>query len=304
MPATNQFARLVAVMAAATALLSIFSQAHAQTPSDGVIYACGQGNLNKSDGLEIKIVAANVACNKEAVRLSWSVIGPAGLPGAPGAAGPQGPAGPAGANGAPGAAGAQGPVGPMGLPGPGGATGPAGPAGATGPAGLAGVQGATGAQGPVGPVGPAGAAGAAGPQGPAGPAGATGPAGPTGAQGPAGPQGIAGPTGAQGLPGATGPAGPAGPAGASAPSGGVQGVLVCSNVPTVTSPLAGLTVYLPGRSYTVITGADGSFQMDNVVAGSYNLIVARGTTTLAGPLPLTVADTMVTASAAIAVACQ
>ena len=38
-------------------------------------------------------------------------------------------------------------------------------------------------------------------------------------------------------------------------------------------PIAGAFVYLPGRDYTVITGSGGTFQMDQVPAGTYTVIV-------------------------------
>ncbi len=61
---------------------------------------------------------------------------------------------------------------------------------------------------------------------------------------------------------------------------------------------AGLRVYVPGRSFTVILGADGAFQMDNVPAGSYSLSVATAAGAAAGgPLSATVGTSGVSVGA-------
>lgn len=122
---------------------------------------------------------------------------------------------------------------------------------------MAGPQGPQGDVGPQGPEGPAGEAGAQGPQGPKGDAGPAGPAGPAGLEGAAGPVGPIGPQG---------PVGPQGPAGADAlPNGGLTGSVVSGNVPVV--------VYLAGFGFTAITS--GAYQIDNVPAGTYTLVVSH-----------------------------
>lgn len=91
--------------------------------------------------------------------------------------------------------------------------------------------------------------------------------------GPTGPQGPTGLTGAQGPSGPQGPAGVPGPqggAGQSAPQGAIAGQL--SHCAPNTN-LTGYLVYIPGRAFSVFTGADGSFQIDNVPAGTYSIAV-------------------------------
>ncbi|MGE0394679.1 MAG: carboxypeptidase-like regulatory domain-containing protein [Vicinamibacterales bacterium] len=51
----------------------------------------------------------------------------------------------------------------------------------------------------------------------------------------------------------------------------ITGTATCA-----TDTVAGLMVYVPGRAYTVITGANGTFQLDHVPAGSYSLAIDRG----------------------------
>ncbi|MDE3156797.1 MAG: carboxypeptidase regulatory-like domain-containing protein, partial [Acidobacteriota bacterium] len=116
-----------------------------------------------------------------------------------------------------------------------------------------------------------------GPQGPQGDQGIQGPIGPMGPQGVQGPQGPAGPQGAQGLQGLAGPAGPAGPQGAQGPQGNgldtavITGQLVgCSG-----NSFAGATVFLEGRSFSAITGANGQFEIDYVPAGTYVLDIEQ-----------------------------
>ena len=104
-------------------------------------------------------------------------------------------------------------------------------------------------------------AGPAGPVGPAGPTGPPGPIGPTGPTGPTGPKGDTGDTGPQGIPGA-----PAAP-------GSITGQLQSC---TPNFNFTGILVHVPGRSFSVRTGADGRFQIDNVPAGTYDLSVESG----------------------------
>jgi hypothetical protein len=140
-----------------------------------------------------------------------------------------------------------------------GAPGPAGPAGAPGSPGVA------GATGPAGPAGPQGIVG------PMGPVGATGPAGATGAQGLAG---VAGPQGSPGLQGPAGPTGPPGPAGSQASAGSIKGQLVNACMPG--TDFTDSLVFIPGHSFSVLTGSDGAFQMDTVPAATYNISVEIG----------------------------
>jgi hypothetical protein len=41
-----------------------------------------------------------------------------------------------------------------------------------------------------------------------------------------------------------------------------------------------LRAYVPGRSFAVILGIDGTFEMDNVPNGNYSVVIASGTTQL------------------------
>lgn len=84
-------------------------------------------------------------------------------------------------------------------------------------------------------------------------------------QGPAGPTGPEGPQGPQGPPGGQGPQGPPG---AGLQTGLIDGqVVLCSG-----SPAASL-VYIPGRSFTVVTGANGMFELSYVPPGTYDLVI-------------------------------
>lgn len=170
--------------------------------------------------------------------------------------------------------------------GPAGPTGSQGPTGAIGPAGPAGATGAAGAQGPQGIVGPAGPIGPQGGQGPMGAIGAIGPQGaqgPVGLQGPTGPAGAIGPSGAMGATGTTGPAGPAGPQGMTGPAGaqGPQGVPgaglntggVSGSVLSCGVPVAGSLVYIAGRSFVAYTGGTGTFELDYVPMGIYDISI-------------------------------
>ena len=104
----------------------------------------------------------------------------------------------------------------------------------------------------------------------AGPAGPKGDTGAPGAPGAAGLPGVAGP---QGLPGV---AGPQGAPGAAASAGAIGGQLA-SCIPGAT--LDGYLVHIPGRAFTVITGGDGAFQIDNVPPGDYTVSVAAAAVT-------------------------
>jgi hypothetical protein len=142
--------------------------------------------------------------------------------------------------------------------------------------------------------------GAAGPTGPAGPAGATGPTGPQGTQGVQGAPGVKGATGstgangAAGSPGAAGPTGPAGTNGIDgkdAPSGGISGQLaVCQGD---AQSLSGLLVHVPGRAFSVFTGADGKFQIDGMPSETFTLSVERGGSVIATVPGIAVGTTIV-----------
>ncbi len=138
---------------------------------------------------------------------------------------------------------------------------------------IVGPRGPQGERGPRGPQGLPGTQGPAGSQGQSGPPGVAGPKGATGSSGPQGPQGIPGPAGAPGPTGDPGPQGiPGSPgsAGQSAPAGAIAGQLQhCAPDTTY----GGYLVYIPGRAFTVFTGPDGSFRIDNVPAGTYELAV-------------------------------
>jgi hypothetical protein len=102
----------------------------AQVADGNVVYACVQIDRDQDEGKLVRLVAANVPCQKKETRIAWNVVGPKGDPGPQGPRGTQGatgaigPQGPQGAKGEVGAEGPQGLVGPQGLQGP---TGPRGP---------------------------------------------------------------------------------------------------------------------------------------------------------------------------------
>jgi hypothetical protein len=123
-------------------------------------------------------------------------------------------------------------------------------------------------------------------------------AGPVGPQGDPGPQGPKGDPGIQGPPG---PAGPPGPQGAAGPQGepgaGVATGAISGQATSCGGPLAGAIAYLPGFSFTAITGASGNFLLSYIPPGTYELavepqsgparsvpglVVSAGTTTPAG----------------------
>ena len=100
-----------------------------------------------------------------------------------------------------------------------------------------------------------------------------GPAGPKGDQGDPGAQGAAGLPGAAGAQGEPGVAGPQGPQGAqgAASAGAIAGQLAsCVSGAT----LDGYLVHITGRAFTVFTGPDGAFQIDNVPPGDYTVSVS------------------------------
>jgi hypothetical protein len=81
-------------------------------------------------------------------------------------------------------------------------------------------------------------------------------------------QGPEGPPGPEGPEGPDGPPGPPGPPGAGLQAGSIDGqVVVCSGSP------AGSVVYIPGRSFTATTGANGSFELSYVPPGSYDVVI-------------------------------
>lgn len=80
----------------------------------GTITAC---YVPKAGVLRVIDAAAGKTCLRGEQQLTWSQVGPQGLPGPAGAPGPQGPVGPAGADRAPGAQGEPGPQGPTGADG-------------------------------------------------------------------------------------------------------------------------------------------------------------------------------------------
>jgi hypothetical protein len=201
----------------------------------GVIYAC------VTPLGTVRLVSATASCLPIEVKVQWNIVGPAGPTGPSGATGATGPTGATGLQGLQGATGAAGTNGTNGAT---GATGDIGPTGATGPAGADGTNGAPGATGSQGATG------------------ATGPQGTTGANGAPGTPGSDGATGPQGIPGPQGPTGPA------APLGGIQGQLsACQGSQNFT----GYLVHVPGRAFTVYTGSNGYFQIDNMPVGVYDL---------------------------------
>jgi Lamin Tail Domain/Collagen triple helix repeat (20 copies) len=229
-------------------LVGVAVAAGAATRGEGKIDACRRTKT----GL-VRIVAADTACVRGEIRMSWGGRGPQGSPGPAGEVGPPGPAGEPGAMGPAGPAGARGATGlagPAGLPGGRGATGATGQAGMPGLAGLAGMPGARGATGAAGPAGPAGPAGVRGATGAAG-SSTNGVRGATGAVGPTGSKGATGAAGAPGPAGPIGPAGPAGPAGQAGPRGqGLTGLGDLSGLPCTRSDgsagAVGLTVPADG----------------------------------------------------------
>ena len=121
--------------------------------------------------------------------------------------------------------------------------------------------------------------GGQGPQGGPGPQGATGPTGPQGGPGPTGQQGPAGPAGPAGPTGPTGPQGPEGPKGAQGDgldTGTIKGQLTACDPRDFT----GAIVHVPGRSYAVITAADGSFELEHLPPDTYQLLAQQAGTIL------------------------
>jgi hypothetical protein len=92
--------------------------------------------------------------------------------------------------------------------------------------------------------------------------------------GPTGPKGDSGAPGTPGEPGETGLTGvqgSQGPPGVPAPAGAIAGQLA-SCVPGAT--LDSYLVHIPGRAFSVITGRDGAFQIDNVPAGDHTVSIS------------------------------
>ena len=116
--------------------------------------------------------------------------------------------------------------------------------------------------------------------------------------GPPGPKGDTGAPGAQGAAGLPGVAGPQGAPGAAAPAGAIGGQLA-SCVPGAT--LAGYLVHIPGRAFSAFTGVDGAFQLDNVPAGTYDVSVVSGATSVLIP-QIAVTDALVTLPDAVQLA--
>jgi len=240
----------VAPIALAMALGAATTIGGAQASPSPTMYGCVQTRSG-----QLRLVGASEPCRSTEARIQWEPQGPQG------AQGPQGPVGPAG------------PQGPAGLQGPSGSPGPDGAAGAAGATGAPGPQGSAG---PVGPVGAPGLPGLPGPTGAVGPPGPAGGQGAQGAQGPPGPDGLS-PEGPRGL---QGPTGPPGTDGILLPGGQVTGsVTTCDAQGTPITPPAGALVFALGRAFTVVTGADGRFQMDHLPAGTYSLVASQGTVT-------------------------
>ena len=105
--------------------------------ADGTINGC----YDQKSG-DLRVIAAETACGKGELPISWNVKGQTGAQGPQGAAGPLGAQGPAGPAGAAGEKGETGETGPQGSQGQAGEQGPAGAPGAQGPAGLKGDTGA------------------------------------------------------------------------------------------------------------------------------------------------------------------
>jgi len=149
-----------------------------------------------------------------------------------------------------------------------------GPRGDTGPAGPTGATGQTGPQGPIGPKGDKGDTGASGTNGTNGLPGAPG------LKGDKGDPGTPGTPGAQGAQGDSGPQGLVGPQGAKgdpAAVGSVSGQLASCTPLNFT----GMLVYIPGRAFSVFSGPDGQFQIDNLPPGTYEVAVESGNVILA-----------------------
>jgi len=183
--------------------------------------------------------------------------------------GDKGDTGPRGATGAKGATGLRGATGPQ---------GPVGPTGETGPKGDTGLQGATGPQGQVGPIGPQGPVGLTGATGSQGATGPQGQAGPMGPQGPAGPQGNTGPAGANGINGTNGAQGPS----------GINSPLVFGpyNSGSTDSSACGgdWATDTFTRTYIVTPRSDGTFDVTELVNGTFVTLAGNTPGTPCGPL--------------------
>lgn len=134
--------RSISIAALALSLITLIStNVYFASSSSNEITGC----VNKKTGT-LRIASK---CTSSEKQISWSKVGPQGIPG------PQGLIGETGT------------VGLQGLKGEKGIDGLLGPVGLTGPQGPVGV-GISGTQGPAGSIGPQGPAGSIGPQGPAG----------------------------------------------------------------------------------------------------------------------------------------
>lgn len=170
---------------------------------------CVRGNARIGGNL----IVCGTICPDPNIRVSCTVVGPAGQTGVTGASGVTGFTGftgPQGAFGPLGAAGDTGFTGPTSDTGFTGFTGAQGGIGAVGNTGNTGLTGSTGFTGFTGPQGAIGVPGNTGNTGATGSTGFTGPQGARGAQGAAGAAGNTGPTGFTGATGFTGNSGAAG----------------------------------------------------------------------------------------------
>lgn len=184
--------------------------------------------------------------------------------------------------------------GPTGATGP---TGPKGPQGSRGDPGARGKKGEKGHKGERGPRGEKGEHGERGPRGERGRRGFVGPTGPVGPQGESGINGENGENGLNGLPGATGPTGPTGATGPSVVgnfafeavyAGGVQTVLVGSDVIfnqfyqtglPVSIPIFNQIPLLPGPHLYLVTYGI-SLSIITPVSGDVALTLNDGSSTL------------------------
>jgi hypothetical protein len=82
-----------------------------------------------------------------------------------------------------------------------------------------------------------------------------------------------------------------GPAGTPAPSGGISGQL--KNICKASFDFSGTVVYIAGRGFTALTGAAGSFQFDNVPAGTYDVLAERNGVVIARALQQVVGTSVV-----------
>ena len=114
--------------------------------------------------------------------------------------------------------------------------------------------------------------------------------GPKGDKGDKGDKGAKGDQGVKGDKGDKGDTviGPKGDPGKDAPSGGISGQLDTCNH----QGLAGILVHVPGRAFSVFTGADGKFQIDVMPAGVYDLSIEVGGAVVATVTGIPVGNTV------------